>query len=809
MMESSRIKSLTLAVRLAFTGMGATCISLAHAQTSVQTVQQYNIPAGPLYPALTAFKAQSGVNLSFDPKLTEGKRTVGITGSYSAQEALARLLAGSGLDSVAQADGLYTLRAQPQGTQLPQVLVTAAEDSSFGDIAPDSGLKANEQSSSTKTPLSIRETPQAISVITRESMDMRQVHDINSALELAAGVSTAGAAFAGSNPRTGEGFTLRGQTLDGDRDVRIDGFSSAADRNELDLAPFERVEAIKGPSSMLYGQGSLGGFINLVRKKPQAEPMAEIVMQAGSWDSYRTEVDLGGAIDKNNSLLGRVTAAYEDTGSFIDGVNSQRTVIAPSLEAFIGERTRALLQVIYQDDNFKPSLGVPLRQVGNQLKPLPRISPSYYFGQPASDDSTVEQMHTTLRLDHELSDRWLATLHVHHSHTELTGLSDSYGYGIYANNTTYVYASRVEHDQDSLAGEFRLDGKFDAFGREHRALFGVEANKKDFLSHGSPAPLLGIRNIYSPASFPSTSAANLPEGYRDHTKGSNRAAYGQAILSILDRTKLLLGARFDRAYQERVESFTPGRHSKTDYAWTYRVGLTQDLTRELTAYGTWAQSFNPVLDASRGGILDPETGEGYEIGLKGEWFEKRLSASIAAFRQELENSPIADPNNGPGENFNVSAGLQRTDGIEIEVSGSPWPGLTVGFAATWLDAEYTDRRDPNEGLTPDGNVEWQSALFLNYALTGNWEVGTTLVSVGDRTVIGSDASGEPTNLSIDGYERIDLHARYKGLRGWDISLLLRNVTDEEYIERVNSAFAYAHFFGSPRAFLLRAEHKFK
>src|SRR5262249_55929460 len=146
------------------------------------------------------------------------------------------------------------------------------------------GFRAEEQGSATKTSLSIRETPQSISVTTRESMEARQVRDLTSALELTAGLTSGiaadGGPFAGRGLPGGEGFLLRGQELDGRRDVRMDGFVVAS--RVFDMAAFERVEVVKGPSSVLYGQGSLGGFINMIRRKPQAAPSASLVAQVAS-----------------------------------------------------------------------------------------------------------------------------------------------------------------------------------------------------------------------------------------------------------------------------------------------------------------------------------------------------------------------------------------------------------------------------------------------------------------------------------------------------------------------------------------------
>src|SRR5262245_58947340 len=143
------------------------------------------------------------------------------------------------------------------------------------------------------------------------------------------GTSSGGGPFAGPSPRVADQFSLRGQRLDGDRDVRIDGFSAGAQRNNFDLASFERIEVVKGPSSLLYGQGSLGGFINLVRKKPQAEFAVSASGQVGSYDTYRAEGDITGAFDSSEALRGRLVFAYDDSGSFIDDVHSRLAVVSP------------------------------------------------------------------------------------------------------------------------------------------------------------------------------------------------------------------------------------------------------------------------------------------------------------------------------------------------------------------------------------------------------------------------------------------------------------------------------------------------
>lgn len=802
---------------------GATHTPVASAQTGESFRKTVDVPAGNLEDALNAFARQAGITLSFDPVLVQGKRAVALKGSYSAQEGLTRLLAGSQLVAQAAGDGSYALRPAGAAGSDTVLKAVAVQSTATFDAPPERhGFKADYQTSSTKSAMSIRETPQAISVVTRESLEARQVLDINSALELVAGFNAAGKAFAGNNPRTGEEFILRGQTLDDSRDIRIDGFTAGGDRNNFDVAPFERIEVVKGPSSMLYGQGSLGGFINLVRKKPQADPSIRVVAQAGSWDTYRTELDAGGALTQDKTVLSQVTLAYEDSGSFIDGVDLRRAVVAPSIEWLIDERNRVLFDVVYQDDRFRPSLGIALMPDGDELRP-PRVPRSFFFGVPNSEDSTASALHSTVRFEHDLSDDWLATLMLHSSRNRLLGISDSYGYGLDAEGNTSLYSSYVDHDQLNWAGELRLEGRFKAFGRDHQLLVGAEKNKLDFdVGGGGGYPNIGYANIYDGSldHAPSVPGHSWPRNFESDSDGSSEAVYGQLLLSLLERTKLLLGVRYDQSESSFLfngESNT-GDDKQDDSDMTFRAGLVQDFSTNLTGYLVYAESFSPVQEMSRSGVLDPETGEGYEAGLKGEWFDGRLGATAAVFRQELDNRPIPDPSNGPNQSFQVSGGLQRTDGVELEITGQPLPGWTISAAASWLDAEYIDNADINVGKTPGGTIENQASLYTSYELQSGalkgFGVGATFISVGDRIVLTGNSSDENgavlpgTNYSIDGYERLDLQAFYTGLDHWDLSLLVRNVTDEKYIERTNSAFLYGHFFGSPRAVMFRAEYEF-
>lgn len=683
----------------------------------------------------------------------------------------------------------------------------------------DPGLNAGDQESATKTPLSLRETPQAVSIVTEQSIDQRQARDVTSALELVAGLvpsaeSTIGGPFAGRGLEQNEGFSLRGQTLVSGRDIRVDGFVMAA--SKFDLALFERIEVLKGPSSMLYGQGSVGGFINYVRKRPQPERSASVALQAGSWNTYRAEADITGALDQDAELLGRLVAVYDDADSFIDGVWTRSSVLAPSVEWQLGERTRVLMELLYQDDRFVPSHGIPLFVENNRLR-IPDIPRSRFVGQPSVDDSMSRNSAIDMRVDHELDERWLASLVLQKGKNKYARYFDNYGHGgLSAAGDTNLYADTYRQTDDLWSGELRVDGRFAAFGHDHQLLLGMERRQNDF-SGAFAYTQVGVGNIYS-GEFPSdgTRARDLAV---DEWSGESRntGAYAQLLFTAAERTKLLAGVRRDRA-----EQFNDG-DAQTSYATTVRFGVTQELSQNISAYASYGESFNPVEElAYDNTLLDPERGAGYEIGLKTDWFGQKLGVTLALYQLELDHRPIPDPDpdhQALNPDASISAGLQRNKGIEVEVTGSPLPGLTVAAGIAWMSSKYVDPDDPSFGLTPYGFINRNAGIFAAYewqqgAMRG-FGIGATYTYVGKRSFaygglvdLGYVDGATSDQLWFEGYDRTDLNFYYNALPAWRLSLQVRNVFDQTYIEHMRDVESN-NYFGAPRSYLMSAQYTFK
>ncbi len=833
-MISPKLKPIASVIQATFVGFAfatgtAVFARSAHAQDepgAELSKKRYRIPAGPLGPALSRFAAETDVLLSFDPALTEGRTTPGLFGDYSVAEAFAGLLSASGLQAVKSGAG-YTLQAlpprasPPAGTPparreedtasgvtrletttaageelqiLPEITVTASPTS-------DDGFKAEFQTSATKTPLPIRETPQSVSVVTQDSLEARQVVDLGQALETAAGV----ALYSGPGPFAGQDFGLgaiqiRGFNTDFLTDVRQDGFVSPIFAAQPDLAPYERIEVVKGPSS-LYGRGSAGGFVNRVTKKPLPFFQADVEGSVGSFDFYRVEGDVTGPLFHTDRARGCLVLAYQDSGSFIDSLESERVVVAPSLEFDLTDRTRLLLQGIYQDDQFIINPGIPLQRFGDEFR-APDIRRSLFIGVPTDDESTTEILSASLQLEHQLDDNWLATLRLARGATEHRAQTDNYGFGLQPNGDIGLYSSAFRIDNDVWAGELRLEGSLELLDRPATVVLGVDHTEVENINDQFFG-VLGTANIYEEnfADFPTVEPVR---SYTGVFKQPSTGGYAQLQFRPLDRLSVLLGGRYDSAETSNEEWVGGTEAERDDEEFTGRAGLVFDVAETTSVYALYAQSFQPALfDVGRDGqLLESQEGEIYEGGVKTEWLAGRLGVNAAIFRIERDNVPVT-AQTLPGEMpFSIPAGLQRSDGFELEINGEPLPGWNLSFAGSLLDTEFSEQ----EG-TPFGVADWRLGLFTSYELQGGLlrglGLGAGLFAIDDRGV----GTAFP-DAKLEGYERVDLHAFYNGFNPFKIRLLVRNVFDERYVEGSDRIGGYNQF-GAPTAVLLTVRYDFE
>jgi TonB-dependent siderophore receptor len=811
---SGGVRRRWLAALMATTGIALlqpTSSRAADTTTAQSGAVSFDIPAQPMTEALIQFGRQAKLQTSADAALIQNLRSQAVRGRMTWQDAIAALLAGSGL-TYRLNGSMVVIEMDPAAANgvvplSPLIVEGEAADALYGDLPLEpGGFKAEYQSSATKTPQTIKETPQAIGVVTQDNMKQRQVQGLGQAVETIAGV-TQGAEpgpFAGRNVTGFATYQIRGVTTEAYYDVREDGFLAPAQTGTRDLAPYERVEVVKGPSSTLYGRGSAGGFINLVRKKPLSEFQVEFDASAGSYDFYRGEGDITGPLFDSDRARARMVVAYENAGSFVDGVKSHREVVAPSFELDVTESTRLLLHATYQGDQFIPHYGLPLQTDGEDFK-APKVRRSLHFGVPQGEleDNNRDLASGGLQLDQEIEDNWLATLRLAKSWSRGNQHADNYAYGaLQPNGDVTVYGASDEKVVDVWSGELLVNGKFDLFGGKTNLTFGTEASDMDYTRH-SETVYVGLANIYDD-NFDDLLTPGVPVSqYDQDTTFRSHGIFGQVQYRMFDRLGILLGGRYDwtRQRNRSVSGGTPDTTRSSFEAFTGRAALTFDITDQVTAYGQYAEIFQPnTFDvASPGGAaLEPVTGHIYEVGVKSDWFDGKLGVNASIFRIERENVPIPDPNNGPGDSFSIPSGLQRADGIELEINGEPLPGWDLSFGGTLLDSRFIDRRDPNYGNSPPDVADWQLGFYTSYTLQSGplegFGLGAGLYAV-DRRPVTASSSG-----TIAGYKRLDLQAFYKGFEPVDFMFQVRNVFDEHYVEALERPNGLNHF-GAPRSFM--------
>ncbi|MFO6431369.1 TonB-dependent siderophore receptor [Erythrobacter sp. W302b] len=682
--------------------------------------------------------------------------------------ALAVALAASG--QPARANGNDT--GEQERAQGEQIVVTGRRAE---------GFSATDQQTATKTPLDLQETPQAVSVITRELLDARFLRDQSAALEQAAGVTVSGGPgpFAGRPGRFAQRIIFRGVTLDGEAGTREDGFAVRSDRYSPDLAVYERIEAVKGPASVLYGQGEAGGFLNRVRKLPTDVPNYEVSALGGSFGVLRAEADLGGGLTEG--ISGRVVAAYEQGDSFVDEVESNVFVIAPSVNARLGDTTNLLVHFSYQRDRHVPNPGTPLIEVDGEF-----VRPDLPFRQfnavaPDVDLNGNDVYVATAQLDQEVGDDWLATLRLNYNNIDSRSFEDRYGFAYLDGGDTFIYSSVDNSAAETLSGELRIGGKIGVFSEEDHLLIGadgvIDREDRQFSYN-----YLGIGNFRNAdfGTFPALRPEEIQDNLRD-TLFDRRALglYAQTILSPAQGLKVIVGGRVD-FYEQSLEDNLTGDilSEQSGSAFTGRVGAVYEITDSINAYGTIAQSFIPTTARDvNDNILAPVEGLIYEVGAKGEWLDGRLTLTASLFRLDRDNVPIPDPGN---PRFNISAGTQRNQGLELELNGEPVPGWNLSVAATALDAEYIEQDDPNFGNRPRFTTPWQASFFSTYEVQDGplkgLGFGGGLFTIGERAVLDNN------DARAAGHTRVDATLFYNGFENIELGVFVRNLFDARYIE---------------------------
>ncbi|MCY1275326.1 Ferripyoverdine receptor [compost metagenome] len=765
-----------------------------------QQTRSYAIPAGPLDQALNRFASEAGILLSANATLTAGKHSPGLSGAYAVDEGLARLLAGTGLRTL-NVGGNYALDVAVDSGGALELGATSITSAGLGTVTEGTGSYTTGAVTIGKTAQSLRRTPQSVTVVTRKLMDDKNLVSLDQVMAQTPGITRANRGY-GNHHFSSRGFDLT------DESYLVDGVTGQAYAYTgwmtPDMAVFDRVEVLRGAPGLLVGAGGPGGAVNLVRKRPTFDPRLSITTRAGSWDNYRLDLDASGKLNAAGSLRGRMVAAYEDRGYFIDVTESKRPLLYGILEGDLSDATTVAVGLRRQTsrtDGYSV-LGLPNNPDGSN----PHLKRSTFLGQDwAKLQTRTDEVFADL--SHRFNENWSGKLALSHSESSYNrsaiewSAEDTLEYGSptgpMINDTSF---HKFDVTADAVDGH--LDGDFEAFGLTHQVTLGGNWSKRKMndkdatVRLDSPIPL----NVYDPDHHLFPEPARSGWDYRDDTIDTRYGSYLNARLHMSEDLSLVLGGRLS---WYKTEAWDGPRVTTNEqkHEFTPFVGAIYDLDDAWSLYASYADIFMPQANyrSAGGGTLDPAIGSNYETGIKGELFDKRLNVSFAVFYIEQEDVAARDyandgncPQDVAGRCFVNSDGINRSKGFEAEASGEVLPGLQVAAGYTFNTTRAEDG-EPISAQTPKHLLR----LSTHYTLPGNWD----RVSVGGGVSAQSHYDDAYNGVSNSGRAIFDARAAYKIDPNWTVGVDIENLLDRKYFDSTGY-WTRGTTYGAPRSYML-------
>lgn len=793
-------RRLNHAVRVALISMAllsaSTLIPVSNAAANTLdavATRHYNIAAGPLGRTLSTFSAQAGIALSFDPALTDGLLSPALSGTYSARDALNRLLAGSGLELVQRTDGTYTLNkataatATPrESSTLPEVQVTAVQSATTEGTG---SYTTGSASTATRLNLSIRETPQSVSVITRQRMDDQGLSQLSDVVTQTPGlvIAQTGNGGSDSSPIYSRGFVVENYQVDGVGQV-FSGYNSLFQTN--DMAIYDRVEVVRGATGLMNGVGSPSATINLMRKRPTAQFQASAKVEAGSWNYYRAEADLSAPLNEAGSLRGRVVAAYQENDSYIDRLHEKKEILYGIVEADLSPATLATFGVSLQNhDATGHSRGARPAYFSDGSRAIWARSDS------AAAEWAYSKRHNQsifASIEHQFDNEWVAKATLSQgksNYDELLGYATGGNPDRVSGAGTILYASRWVGNPTQNSLDLYASGPFNLLGRKHDLVIGatVARTKVDAPTYGNWT-LLSIPNIYTwDGNTPLNPNKPIQGNYTDEENISS--AYSTVRFRPTDALSLILGSRITS--WERMQSSVKDARYENGKVTPY-AGLVYDFNKNWSGYASYTDIFKPQNNKTASGdYIDPLLGKSYEIGAKAEFFDKRLNLGMAMYKIEQDNLAVSIPNVFAPDGSQAYRAVSGTStrGFEAELSGElarNWQG-SIGFS---------------RGITVDRNK-----ARLNTNIPQNtFKVFTTyrLAGFGDGLTVGGGVRWQSEIYSVNqgpaqarftqaAYSVVDLMARYEISRQLTLTANLYNAFDKSYYTSTGNS-----YYGAPR-----------
>ncbi len=659
-----------------------------------------------------------------------------------------------------------------QETALTPIVIEGQSDSPI--FTGDSYFVTNTTTGS-KTDTPLTEIPQSVSVITRQEMDDRRPAQLEDAIAYTSGVV---ASPWGMDDRFDEclirGFDLCTSNLYRDGlNQRLIGYSGF----KIEPYGMERIEVLKGPASVLYGENDVGGLVNAVTKRPTSEPLREAFVSYGSFNTVETGIDLGGPIGDDDLWTYRFTGLYRDGGTPIDYTENDRIYLAPALTWRPDDTTSLTILANYQSDRMMPGYSVPVPGMSGYIGP--EVSRDFFTGSRGFDRFDADHGSIGYQLSHEFDENWTVRQNIRYAR-QTTDYRQLY-FGDYAGDNAVRpdghTIARTAYTVDETASMFTIDNQlqYDASSDliDNKLLVGLDYNRwnVDGVNRYGPGPDL---DILDPDFSQPVPQPDIDEDL-EQTVGQ-LGLYIQNQSKIADHLVVSLGVR-QSWIENKIDDRLAGEKSvQRDDSLVKQAGIAYLFDNGFTPYASYAESFIVNLGQTRtGDNFAPSEGRQYEAGIKYEPTFFTGSVTAAIFDLRKSNVLTTDP---ADSNFSVQTGEVLHRGFELETKAELDFGLSLTAAYTYLDAEITKSNDGYAGNRPSLVPKSTAALWANYTFDEDSGLAGFSAGAGVR-YIGASFGDEDNTIRVPSYTVADAALRYKRDQ-WEAAINVTNLFDKKY-----------------------------
>ncbi|MBW4552777.1 MAG: TonB-dependent siderophore receptor [Aphanocapsa sp. GSE-SYN-MK-11-07L] len=667
--------------------------------------------------------------------------------------------------------GAFTYTLNPEDEAAEEELVVTGENEGRYFI-PDT-------STATKTDTPIRDIPASIQIVPQQVLKDRNVRTVTEALETVSGV------VPGNRPYGGTPLTLkiiRGFDQAGTGVVNFrNGFPDGDFYTVTPPATIEQVEVLKGPASVLFGAGEPGGIVNVVTKQPLSEPFYQLAFEVGNFGLYQPSLDVSGPLNADKTVLYRFIASYQGSSDFQGFAERGLTTIAPSISLKLGERTNLDLYYEFSRISGYPASGLTNAVFLSDGSLTPRDFATYYPSLSQIDFSTQKFGYI---FSHKFSNNWqlrnnLAIVLSRFAENVATGFTvvdDQFLEGFDTSRAVFV--------RNNYFGQIDLLGKFKTGALDHQFLVGLDINRNtnasdNGLNADTPLPPLDIRNPNYDIPTPTYSTRGTFSIF-DFVRQSY-GIYIQDQITFNDNLKFLIGGRYDWTTTEFAADTVTGGDvirfpTRNDGAFSPRVGLVYQPSKEVSLYASYTRSFFPLsgfdnLSPDADLTFEPSRGIQYEVGVKADLLDGKLSATLAAYQLTKTNVLTPDP---ADPTRSIQTGEQRSRGVEFDIAGEILPGWRVIGSYSYTNARLTEDNTFEVGNRLPNVPENQFSLWTTYEFQKSWikgfGVGLGLFYLGER-------QGDLDNsFQLKDYLRTDAALFYRRDR-LRLALNFRNIFD--------------------------------